>query len=228
VGLKKKRKGKLQFSKEDHLFFHDIMSQTHGLRFFLQGRGERDKPLTPQECLEMAQELKFLQLVFKDHFQFNYKIKGEDQDWGSWREGKKMIGRLLGTLVPLKEPALTFSIKEEDKTHSPYGGPEIHLPSFYRIMSNIIINSIEHGSGEVEISLFCDQEVFMVQVRNQKAITSRPHATKNLFPQGLKSIETLVGRFGGKMNYSLKNNNFEIMVSFTEQVLDKANNPKAA
>ncbi|MBC7539342.1 MAG: GHKL domain-containing protein [Bacteriovorax sp.] len=202
-------------NKRERLFFHDIINQTHGLILFFNQRQSINKVISVEEIKMLEKEVRTLQSLIKDHFQYKHKNLPNTYDWVPFSIAEIAVKSLIQTYLPA-ETVQTFIHKDfkEDETSV------VYFPVFYRIFNNLIKNMSEAKTNEVHIHFQFNESGLTIETRNQnnsnqelKKISdelSQLILDKNFSNKagglGLESIHHLALECGGKFESEISNN----------------------
>lgn len=211
--LKKKPLHNSEDSQEfkERLFFHDIVNQTHGLLLFLNQKEISGENINREEIQLMQKEVKTLQSLIRDHFNYRHKNLVQTYDWVPLSYAKLAFENLSQTYFQDTEVNATFTIvgkeAEEDL---------IYYPCFYRILNNLIKNISEAQSTNAEFSFVMDEVGLTVITRNQlkkSTVNSSESLTRVILDEkqsvkglGLDSIHHLAEDHGGIFSFEIENN----------------------
>lgn len=215
-----KKKDHLETFSSDHdkrerLFFHDIINQTHGLILFLNQRQSTKQVIEVDEIEMLEKEVRTLQSLIKDHFQFKHKNLPLSYDWVPFSIGEMAVRSLIETYFP--KNSLKAIISSDFK-----GNEEaiIYFPVFYRIMNNLIKNMAEALILEVHIEFKGTIDGLTIETKNQCMSTQGFKILSDKLPQlileespkekslglGLESIHYLALECGGTFDFEIVNN----------------------
>lgn len=202
------------YDKRERLFFHDIVNLTHGLILFLNQKQNSKKSINGDEIQILEKEVRSLQSLIKDHFQYKHKNLSQTYDWVPFNVAEIAVNSLIQTYL-LDKSAQIFIRKNFKEENLP-----VYFPIFYRIMNNLIKNMAEAKSNEIHIDFKSTSEGFFIETRNQyssaedlKRISDNlsriilDEKTKVIKQGlGLESIHYLAIECGGKFDFEISNN----------------------
>ena len=197
---------------KERLFFHDIINQTHGLLLFLNHKEISGENVSRTEIQLIEKEVKTLQSLIRDHFNYKHKNLVQTYDWVPFSYAKLAFANLSHTYFQDTTVNATFTIVgshvEEDL---------IYYPCFYRILNNLIKNINESQCSNVEFQFVLDDVGLTVTSRNQlkksEADSSESLArvilnekAKIVEGLGLDSIHHLAEENDGMFSFEIENN----------------------
>lgn len=156
--------------RRERLFFHDIINQTHGLLLFFSQRQSMKQGIQTDELAMLEAEVRTLQSLIKDHFQFKHKNLSSTYDWVPFSIAEVALKGLIQTylqphnvktFIHLKG-SLSYEVTLEQRENT-----LIYFPFFYRIMNNLIKNMAEAKSDEVHFSFDYGSDGFIIETRNK-------------------------------------------------------------
>lgn len=183
-------------SKQDRLFFHDIINHTHGLVLFLSQK----KELNEEEINLIKHEIKNLQHLIQNHFQYEHKNK-LDNDKVTVNDFRMTLAVLVESFLPAKhfEVKIHFTPQFESYLNQDH---ELSSSSIQRILGNVIKNIAENCTRKVGLYFDCDQDKLIIQSEN---LISDKIAQVSFHSQGITSIEHLCNEMGGSYFYIQEN-----------------------
>ncbi len=216
-------------SEKDRLFFHDIINQTHGISLFLNHTISLDKGFSKEEGERIFSEIKTLQALFKDHFGYPHKNLSSAYKIIPFSELKPRLSNLIGNYITRDNIKWSINYDESLSDHEISKGKMVHLPSFIRIMTNIVKNIVENHSYRIEFFFsYNSDKSLKISVKNyifylhedkknlmdnlQKIILSDDHKSfdsqertgkTGISSQGLASIGRLCEEQGGSFRFFL-------------------------
>ena len=161
----------LPFKREtsrDRLFFHDVINQTHSLNLFLGHRLNVKKGLSVEECSLVANEIKLLQAIIREHFGFRHRNLSEMHDHVSFEFAKEGIHGLIESYLPEATCRLVFVGEIADEV--PLRIRErctVNYPILIRILTNLVKNISEAQAQEVEVIFDYQQFGLNIVIRNK-------------------------------------------------------------
>lgn len=201
-----------QSDLKERLFFHDLINQTHGLLLFLNHKEMTGEGVSSTEVSLLEKEVKTLQSLINDHFNYKHKNLIQTYDWVPFSYAKLAFASLSNTYLNDVTVNATFTIKgsnvEEDL---------IYYPSFYRILNNLIKNISEAACSKVEFNFVLDEKGLFVETKNsmkkclketseslaQVILNEKIKPIKSL---GLDSIHHLAEENGGTFSFEIESN----------------------
>ncbi len=200
--------------KSARLFFHDLVNLTHGLILFLSQRQSSKLGLSSEEVQLLEKEIRTLQSLIKDHFQFKHKNLAPTLEWVPFYFAESAVKNLVLTYLP-KNSVQTYFHKnflENELTL-------VYYPFFYRIMNNLIKNMSEAKSSEVHLTFNYDEFGLSIETKNQSRGSGELSALSdniglvilNELPVnkhvslGLESIHHLTLECGGTFEFEISN-----------------------
>ena len=183
-------------NKQERLFFHDLINLTHGLILFFNQRQNAQKIISVEEIHMLEKEVRTLQSLIKDHFQFSHKNLSPNNEWVPYSFAEVAVKCLIQTYLP-EEKVTTFIHKDFDDAVTSL----IYFPTFYRIMNNLIKNMAEAQTNEAHFYFEFNQIGLAIKTTNQMT-DSNGRLKKG---QGLASIGHLAMESGGKYEFEYHN-----------------------
>ncbi|MEA9358546.1 GHKL domain-containing protein [Bacteriovorax sp. PP10] len=196
---------------KERLFFHDVVNQTHGLLLFLNQKEISGENINREEIQLMQKEVKTLQSLIRDHFNYKHKNLVQTYDWVPFSYAKLAFENLSQTYFKDTQVNATFTIVGKDSEED-----LIYYPCFYRILNNLIKNISEAQSPNAEFNFVMDEVGLTVVTRNQlkksstdssesltRVILNEDKLIKGL---GLDSIHHLAEEHGGIFGFEIENN----------------------
>lgn len=195
---------------KERLFFHDLINQTHGLMLFLEHKELAEKSISKDEILLMKKEIKTLQSLIKDHYDFKHKNLNQTYNWMPINIAKHAFDSLANTY--LVNMSVTVTTK-----HSGLNSEEdmIYYPCYYRILTNMIKNISESGCSQVAVNFIISDEELIIETRNQihKSVDQNSseylshiildEKVRPLKSLGLDSIHHLAEAHGGSFSFEI-------------------------
>ncbi|MDO9182541.1 MAG: GHKL domain-containing protein [Bacteriovorax sp.] len=194
-----KKEKSVNVSSDDHdkrerLFFHDIINQTHGLILFLNQRQSINKVISVSEIQMLEKEVRTLQSLIKDHFQFMHKDLTNSYDWVVFNIAEIAIQNLITNYLPKNSVQVFFNKNGiDDKSEV------VYFPIFYRIMNNVIKNMSEANGQVIHFNFHHTDNGLIIETKNDVQIEIGDSNTRKGL--GLESISSLVHECGGQFEY---------------------------
>lgn len=205
--------------KRERLFFHDIINLTHGLILFFNQRQNSNKGISADEVAMLEKEVRTLQSVIKDHYNFKHKNILNTYDWVPFNVGLIAVKSLLQNYFP-SEMVKTSITCEYSNYLANEKSETIYFPVFYRIMNNLIKNMAEANTQVIEIHFKFTTAGLSIETKNlnktdldlemisdnlsrlilNEADNGGPHGL------GLESIHYLALECGGKFEFEIVDN----------------------
>lgn len=213
--FKKKPNSQTQ-TKEDNsdlkerLFFHDIINHTHGLLLFLNSKEMSGKPIEKIEIQMMEKEIKTLQSLIRDHYNFKHKNLVQTYDWVPFSYAKLAFTTLAHNYLSSVDINVEFSVEGDEEL--------LYYPCFYRIMNNLIKNISESNCSQVDFSFKFNGEGLYVETKNtmnkangdqSSEYLARVILDEKVLPLqslGLDSIHHMAEENGGSFTFEISNN----------------------
>lgn len=200
-----------QTTKDEQLFFHDIINHTHGLLLFLNQKEHSKNAVTTEEVQLIAKEIKTLQSLIKDQYHLGHKNLNNAYDWVSFDHAYKAFTNLIATYFPKQEAHIAISLQGEE-------GPSmglIYYPSFYRMMNNLIKNMSEAHASKITFSFELKEEGLFIESTNDiKEQRDLPeYLSRTILNEdkshekglGLESITHMATVAGGDFSFEIHN-----------------------
>lgn len=188
---------------KDRLFFHDLINLTHGLSLFLNQKKIQKDSLEGHELDLVIKEIKTLQSLARDHFDFYHKNL---TDTLKWVPSKVMLANLEHlSSVYLPQEKITWTLKNDASEAATF-----YFPLFYRAANNMIKNISEARGENIEIKLSINTHEMILETVNtikpsQKSLeliildeTKKQHQGL-----GLDSIDQMAHAFGGEFQFEI-------------------------
>ncbi|MBC7712028.1 MAG: sensor histidine kinase [Rhizobacter sp.] len=191
---------------KERLFFHDIINHTHGLVLFLNQKEIQKDNINQEEIKMISSEIKTLQSLIRDHFDFKHKNLVQTFDWVPFSYAKLAFDNLSQTYLMDKKVTTSFDIRENENL--------VYYPSFYRILNNLIKNISESHSTHVEFAFkISDSGIELVtknemKVKNEKNLPEHLsrvilNEQKKIHGLGLESVYHLAEENGGTFSFEI-------------------------
>jgi thiamine phosphate synthase YjbQ (UPF0047 family) len=204
--------------KRERLFFHDIVNLTHGLILFFNQRQSSNKVVSVEEIQMLEREVRTLQSLIKDHFDYKHKNLPYAYDWVSFVIAEISVKNLIQTYLPEKS-VQTFLHKDFSECLKAQEEAVVYFPSFYRIMNNLIKNMAEAQASEVHIYFKHTERGLFIETRNRRNLSQDLKSITDKLPRlileegpalaieglGLESIHHLALECGGKFDFEITN-----------------------
>lgn len=190
--------------KRERLFFHDMINLTHGLILFLNQRQSSHKTISALEIQGLEREVRTLQSLIKDHFQYKHKNLSLGDDWVPFKIAEIAVKSLIQTYLP-EESVKTFVHRDFLDDESSV----VYFPVFYRIMNNLIKNMAEAHAHEAHISFNYTNEGLIIHTRNPRGPRGDSNKVTDGFSQlGIESVRHLALECGGTFDFEISNNHW--------------------
>lgn len=198
---------------KEKLFFHDIINQTHGLMLFFNQKEIANEGADTKEIKMLAGEIKTLQSLIRDHYNFKHKNLAGTLDWVPFSYAKLVFSQLAMTYLGDTKISTTFKIEGGTSEEE-----EIYYPCFYRIMNNLVKNIAESRAQEVEFEFTLKGSGLFVKTRNHMKKTAEGDLPEYLSQVilaenvtkiqglGLESIHHLAEENGGSFSFEIFEN----------------------
>lgn len=198
---------------KEQLFFHDVINQTHGLLLFLNSKTLSGKSIDSSEVVMMEKEIKTLQSLIRDHYNFKHKNLVQTYDWVPFSYAKLAFTNLCQTYLQNIEVKTVFEITSGDDDL-------IHYPSFYRIMNNLIKNISESHCSHVDFHFMCSYTGLKIETKNLMNVRKGDHSSEYLAQVildekvtpikslGLDSIHHMADDNGGSFSFEIRDNHW--------------------
>ena len=212
----------------ERLFFHDLVNQTHGINLFLDYRICSGVGLEAAETKELYHEMKSLQSLIKDHYNFKHKNLINTYDVVTFDFAHRSMTHLIHCYLPSHQAETSFEYKGKISMGTPQETRDqclVHYPTFLRIVTNLVKNISEENSTEVKFVFNYDEDGLHIDVRNKVftldkesgdlvhnlqefILGENPRKLKGERGLGLESVHTLCVQNGGEFNFELDDNGF--------------------
>lgn len=156
--------------KHERLFFHDVINQTHGLLLFFTQRINQKKPIEVSEIKMLESEVRTLQSLISDHFNFKHKNLTNTYEWVPFSLAEISLKSLIHTYLPATTVQTFIHLNGDlsyDKSLVERESALVYFPVFYRIMNNLIKNMAEAKSIEVHFSFDYKDGRFSIETKNK-------------------------------------------------------------
>lgn len=214
--FKKKSDQSLENQSElkEKLFFHDLINQTHGLLLFLNHKHLTGEGVHADEVQLIEKEIKTLQSLIRDHYNFKHKNLVQTYDWVPFSYAKLAFTNLSNNFLSEMSVSATFTIQgeriEEDL---------IYYPCFYRIVNNLVKNISESRCDKVEFHFLLNEKGLFIETKNslKKCSNDTSEAlaqvileekTSTIKSLGLDSIHHLAEENHGSFSFEIENNHW--------------------
>lgn len=210
---KKSAQGETQNLSEgelkERLFFHDIINQTHGLLLYFSQKEMSHESLCPEEVKMIASEIKTLQSLIRDHFNYKHKNLGQTYDWVPFSYLQFSFSYLKMTYLSDKDVTISFKNDGAGELE------EVYYPAFYRIMNNLIKNIAESKSQKVEFFFHLQRQGLFIETKNsmnsgmEKSVPDHlsrvilSESSPQIMGLGLESIHHLASENGGEFSFEI-------------------------
>lgn len=211
--LKKKLSNQTEV-KGDHdlkerLFFHDIINLTHGLILYLHQKESTKESIAPDEVKMISNEIKTLQSLISDHYNFKHKNLVQTFDWVPFSYAKLAFNNLAQTYLNDKSVTTSFDITGVKGDES-----LIYYPSFYRILNNLIKNISESNSTHVFFEFIITEAGLQMTSKNEMKVSNEKEIPEHLARVilnekakieglGLESIHHMAEENGGNFSFEI-------------------------
>jgi hypothetical protein len=204
--------------KRERLFFHDMINLTHGLILFFNQRQNAQKNINFKEIQLLEREVRTLQSLIKDHFNYKHKNLGHTFSWVPFSIAEVAVTSLIQNYLP-EESVQTFVHKNFGENINGEENVHVYFPVFYRIMNNLIKNMAEARTQEVYIDFNYNELGLIIETKNlrnssQDFLKISDDLTRVLkdekfsnLPEGLglESVYHLATESGGKFDFEISN-----------------------
>lgn len=195
---------------KERLFFHDVINHTHGLVLFLHQKELQKEKIDLEEVKMISNEIKTLQSLIRDHYDFKHKNLVQTLDWVPFSYAKLAFNNMWQTYLMNKEVKVSFEVVDAQDSEN-----LIYYPSFYRILNNLIKNISESNSAHVEFEFKVNEHGLEMISRNVMLIKNEKELPEHLArvilsektPKveglGLESIHHLAVENGGTFSFEI-------------------------
>jgi len=149
-----------QEERRRRLFFHDLINHTHGLLLFLNHKLQEGQHIKNPEISTLSAEIRLMQSLIQDHFALKHKNLKRHDDYGPLSAAKGAIDHLLNTYL---NPRMV----EVNVAYNGQGLGDLHYPSLFRILSNLIKNAAEVGSDQLYLIFESSVHGLKLTVKNR-------------------------------------------------------------
>jgi hypothetical protein len=242
IQLLKRSKNKKTFDQDedkDKYFFHDLINITHGINLFLESRISTENNISTNDAKNIKHEIKSLETMIQNHFEYQHKDLIDVQEIITFTEAKVNLYQTIQTYLPsdLVECHFIYNgFLSADSSNYQKELALIHLPSFTRIMGNIVKNMSEVDTTQAEFIFNYDLRGLHVITKNKiyklkddrlnlaekmkDLILDQQYNSKNTIEGlGLKSIQSQVKSIGGNFRFKIENG-FWISELFIPRILN--------
>ncbi len=196
---------------KDRLFFHDLINHTHGLVLFLNQKEIQKEKIDLEEIRMISNEIKTLQSLIRDHYDFKHKNLVQTMDWVPFSQAKITFFNMCQTYLTDKK--VEFNFKDNNSDNEKF----IYYPSFYRILNNLIKNISEIKTPHVIFQFnILDDGIEMISsnimpVSNETELPE--HLARVILSEtknkaeglGLESIHHMAEENGGTFSFEISN-----------------------
>ena len=194
---------------KERLFFHDIINHTHGLVLYLHQKELSGEVIEADEIKMISSEIKTLQSLIRDHFDYKHKNLVQTIDWVPFSYAKLAFKNLSHTYLSDKKISSLFNIETHQADEN-----LIYYPSFYRILNNLIKNISESNSTEVQFEFLVTDKGIYIETKNEMKVNGEKNLpeylsrvilneSKKLQSMGLESIHHLAQESGGSFSFEI-------------------------
>lgn len=213
--LKKKLSNQITNNDEidlkDRLFFHDIINHTHGLILYLHQKESAKESISVDEVKMISNEIKTLQSLVSDHYNFKHKNLIQTFDWVPFSYAKLAFNNLVQTYLIDKIVSSSFSIDDKSINSDEH---LIYYPSFYRILNNLVKNISESNCTHVNFEFFMNESGLRLISKNEMKVSHEKEIPEHLARVilnektsieglGLESIHHLTEENGGRFSFEI-------------------------
>ncbi|MBC7427947.1 MAG: GHKL domain-containing protein [Bacteriovorax sp.] len=195
---------------KERLFFHDIINHTHGLVLFLNQKEIGREIIDLEEIKMISSEIKTLQSLIRDHFEYKHKNLVQTLDWVPFSYAKLAFNSLSQTYLTEKKVTTTFDVEGQG-----FDENLIYYPSYYRILNNLIKNISESNSTHVQFKIKITKAGLEIITKNEMKVKNEKNLPEHLSrvilnekpPKvqglGLESIHHLAEENGGTFSFEI-------------------------
>lgn len=195
---------------KERLFFHDIINHTHGLVLFLHQKELQKENIKVEEVKMISDEIKTLQSLIRDHYDFKHKNLVQTLDWVPFSYAKIAFNNMCQTYLTDKKLITTFDVIEATGAEN-----LLYYPIFYRILNNLVKNISESNASLVNFEFRFDEFGLEVISKNEMRVNGENELPEHLArvilnennPKivglGLESIHHLAEENGGTFSFEI-------------------------
>jgi hypothetical protein len=197
---------------KDQLFFHDLINHTHGLLLFFEQKEMRGSIVREDEVQMIKKEIKTLQSLIRDHYDFKHKNLVQTYDWVPFSYAKLAFDNLSQTYLENVAVTTTFVIDKDTDENL------IYYPCYYRILNNLIKNISESKCNQVHFTFTINEKGLQVETKNHMQKSGNQNSSEYLTQvildekvspirsMGLDSIHHLAEENGGHFSFEISQN----------------------
>lgn len=209
--------------KEDRFFFHDVMGVTHGMGLFIGQKINNRSGITFEEAISLQNEIKTMQSMIIDHYGIKHRNNPESYDVVEFDMAKTSLFNLIKNYFPDDEFQCHFYFEgliSDNSNLSQKSLCKVHLPSFYRIMNNLIKNISESGAKNVDFTFNYDLEGLKINIVNSlyreksrnyelagqlsdMILNSENNVQDEVRGIGLESVSSICASLGGRYEFRI-------------------------
>lgn len=225
----------IEEEKQNRIFFHDLINQTHGLLLFLNQKINYNKSATPEELLLLQQEVKILQKLVQDHFKYDHKNISKNFEYVPFKEFENSFNLLIkiyftdtANIKIEKRGQIAFFENSElqDKAF-------VHYSNLYRMMNNLIKNMAEANATDISFIFDYGPKGLTIETKNNmqdkvSKIDITDYLSRIIKKEdgikpksiGLDSIHELVSLEKGHFNFEIIDNYWVNTIFIPHQFVD--------
>jgi hypothetical protein len=227
----------IEEEKKNRIFFHDLINHTHGILLFLNQKNILEKGVTHDEVELLTKEVKLLQTLIQDHFNYQHKNLNINEQFVPFDRLHQSIEMMIKiyfdeSILMTTELRGHIALFENSNTRE---NSIVHFSSLYRILNNLIKNMSEAHSSELHFIFDYQDDYLLIETRNNfgannsridiadklsRVILNEESARTNAL--GLDSIHELVQKEKGTFGFEIENNTWINKLKIPHQLKQKA------
>ena len=228
-------------------FFHDLINITHGINLFLNHSIKNGQELSLSETESIKNEIRMLESMIQDHFEYKHKNLLNLEQIVSFEDAKGSLFHMVRSYLPsaVVECHFIFSgFLSADASKYQKEKSLIHLPSFTRIIGNLVKNMAEVKTSQAEFIFDYTDSGFTIKAKNKiyKLKDERQNLAEKMRDLilkdqniingpneglGILSTQSQVKSLGGEMNIKI-DNGYWITEIFLPRITNFENSTKLA
>lgn len=213
-----KNNKKVPNAGDEKLFVHDLINQTHGLSLYLNMKAKSGESINSHECSELVTEIEVMQSLIKDHFGYEHQNLNNTLEWTNFLIFKPAFEKIVKSFLDFKLTKVSFIYSgylSEENISKYNESCQVHFPSLYRMMVNIVKNMAEEKTTSAEFTFHFDESGLHITTKNRLAgLASDENLSIGLNKiiledkslragDGLESIGALCEKLGGSYSFQI-------------------------
>lgn len=209
-----------EYKKEDRLFFHDLVNQTHGVTLFLNHKLALKQGVAVDEVNTILKEVNLIQSLIKDHYGLVHKNLTNLHNSISFGQLRSNLESIMNTY--LYPGHVKYRANYTGRFENDFDICNIHYPALVRIVTNLVKNVAESGSDEVFFNFDYHEQGLKFIMKNRIFNMHEDKQSVNEDIQriilsidgrkvksdeeklGLESVSYLIETLGGYFNFAIE------------------------